>query len=65
MEISQCAYLKGKLYPLGMMVCSTLNMDHTKLKTELSERRRENYIQASAEIIFKQLHLPVTTVTDN
>src|SRR4029434_1558276 len=49
------------------MVCTTLNMDHRKLRTELSQEIRKKIIDKHVngkgyETISKQLDIPVTTV---
>ena len=51
----------------GIMVCTTLNMDHRKLRTELSQEIRKNIIDKHVKgkgykTISKQLDIPVTTV---
>src|SRR4029434_5192259 len=48
------------------MVCTTLNMDHRKLRTELSQEIRKKIIDKhngkGYKTISKQLDIPVTTV---
>ena len=49
------------------MVCTTLNMDHRKLRRELSQEIRKNIIDKHVKgkgykTISKQLDIPVTTV---
>ena len=49
------------------MVCMTLNMDHRKLRTELSQEIRKKIIDKHVkgkgyQTISKQLDVPVTTV---
>ena len=49
------------------MVCTTLNMDHRKIRTELSQENRKKIIDKHVKgkdykTIFKQLDVPVTTV---
>ena len=51
----------------GIMVCTTLNMDHRKLRTELSQEIRKKIIDKHVKgkgykTISKQLDIPVTTV---
>ena len=50
----------------GIMVCTTLNMDHRKLRRELSQEIRKNIIDLHVKgkgykTISKQLDVPVTT----
>ena len=50
-----------------IMVCTTLNMDHRKLRTELSQEIKKNIIDKHVKgkgykTISKQLDIPVTTV---
>src|SRR4029434_157848 len=68
--ISQSAYLKDKkvvTVVFGIMVCTTLNMDHRKLRTKLSQEIRKKIIDKHVNgkgynTISKQLDIPVTTV---
>ena len=51
----------------GIMVCTTLNMDHRKLRRELSQEIRKKIIDLHVKgkgykTISKQLDVPVTTV---
>src|SRR4029434_6921441 len=68
--ISQSAYLKDKkvvTVVFGIMVCTTLNMDHRKLRTKLSQEIRKKIIDKHVNgkgynTISKQLDIPVITV---
>src|SRR4029434_8641037 len=57
----------GVTVVFGIMVCTTLNMDHSKLRTELSQEIRKKIIDKHVngkgyKTISKQLDIPVTTV---